>query len=327
MDLPVTTQISTPFNLDIVQVEVSSKCTLKCPRCPRTELSLPWLNEEISLEEFKHIFPPDILNRIKFLLFCGHTGDPIYAKQFLDIVEYVKKNSNTRLQIITNGSHKKKQWWKHLGRLLDSNDGVTFSIDGWDDESNNRYRVNSDWDSIMLGLQTLRGSSSCYICWSTIYFKYNQDQIPLIKHIAQSQGCDMLILVRSAKFDNRYLVNGIDPLKPSQSLVADTNNYSREKIVFGRDDNFKISGNRPTHPYAKCINHDKEINVDVNGLVFPCGWFNTGYQINPFVDKYKDRLNAKVHGLKTVLEDEIWKELVQEFNLDICRIKCKNAAI
>jgi len=82
VDLQVTTPISTSFNLDIVQVEITSKCTLKCPRCPRTELTLDYINQEISLGSFKEIFTPLVLSQIKFLLFCGHTGDPIYATEF-----------------------------------------------------------------------------------------------------------------------------------------------------------------------------------------------------------------------------------------------------
>jgi len=325
MGLPVTALISTSFNLDIVQVEVSSKCTLKCPRCPRTELNLDYLNQEIDLETFKQIFSPSVLSQIKYLLFCGHTGDPIYSTEFLDIIEYIKKVSSTRIRITTNGSYKKPNWWTRLGQLLDADDGVTFSVDGWNDASNNLYRVNSEFDSIVQGIKTLRANSSCYVKWSAIYFKFNQHEIDKISELAKQLGCDVFYLVKSAKFDNQYLVNGIDPLKPDQQYISLNNNYQRGKQVFGRDDPFVIEQTMNVHPFAKCMNGAKEINVTVEGYVYPCGWFNTGYQHNAFVEKYQHKINARTRDIKDILEDPLWQELTDKFNLEICRIKCKNA--
>lgn len=322
----VTTPISTLFNLNVVQVEVSSKCTLKCSRCPRTELDLPYLNQEISLVDFKRIFTPEVLLQIEYLLFCGHTGDPIYATEFLEIIEYIKTNANTKLQIVTNGSFKKSIWWEQLGLLLDMHDSVTFSIDGWDNTSNNLYRTNSSWDSIITGITTLRSASPCYINWSTIYFKFNQDEIDKIANIAKELGCDSFQLVKSAKFDNTYIVNGTDPLKPSkEEFVSQDNNYKRSKIIFKRENPFTIEQTRNVHPWAKCLNCAKEINVTVTQDVYPCGWFNTGYQENPFVSNFKDRLSVKNKSLKDVLEDSVWGDLVDSFQsnvLPICKIKC-----
>ena len=123
---------------------------LKCPRCPRTELNLDSLNQEITLADFKSGFPIDTISKIETFLFCGDIGDPIYATDFLKIIEYIKKNSQSRVRIVTNGSYKKTDWWQQLGSLLDHNDQVTFSVDGWNNESNNKYRVNSDFDSVCL---------------------------------------------------------------------------------------------------------------------------------------------------------------------------------
>jgi len=265
-----------------------------------------------------------VLSQIKFLLFCGHTGDPIYATEFLEIIEYIKKNSSTQIRITTNGSYKKEDWWVKLGTLLDKNDGVTFSVDGWDNQSNNLYRINSNFDSIVTGITVLRANSQCHIKWSTIYFKFNQRQIDKIGKIAKESGCDVFQLVKSAKFDGRYLINGVDPLKPTEELVSENNNYQREKQIFGRDDPFTIEQTKHAHPFAKCLNGAKELNVTVEGYVYPCGWFNTGYQGNAFAEKYKNKINVNTRTLKEILEDPLWNELTKEFNLEICQIKCKN---
>jgi MoaA/NifB/PqqE/SkfB family radical SAM enzyme len=277
----------------------------------------------LSLKDFVRIFTPSVLSQIKYLLFCGHTGDPIYAKDFLQIIDYVKSNSTTRVEIVTNGSYKDAEFWNLLGCILDEDDGVVFSIDGWDQKSNEKYRVNSDWDSIMEGIRVLGEASPCYINWSTIYFNFNQDRIDRIAKLAEDAGCDTFQLVKSAKFDGRYLVRGIDPLKPTQDFISKNNNYERNKLVFGRDDPFKIEQTKNIHPYAKCMNGAKELNVTVDQYVYPCGWFNTGYQQNEFVEVNKERLSVKDRSLKEVLEDTVWKELTESFNLEICQLKCQ----
>ena len=77
------------FNPAQLHIELSSKCTLKCPRCPRTELNPDSINREISLVEFQRAFSPELLKEVQEILFCGDIGDPIYAKDFLKIVKYI----------------------------------------------------------------------------------------------------------------------------------------------------------------------------------------------------------------------------------------------
>ena len=173
------------LNYRTVHLELSSKCVLKCPRCPRTELNLDRLNQEITLTDFKSGFPTEVLNKLDQFIFCGDIGDPIYATEFLEIIEYIKQNSRVRVRITTNGSYKIPDWWQQLGSLLDYNDQVTFSVDGWDNKSNNLYRINSDFDSIILGIKALQASSDCWIQWSAIYFSFNENKINDMQEFAK----------------------------------------------------------------------------------------------------------------------------------------------
>ena len=82
------------FDISELHIEISSRCVLKCPRCPRTELSKELkdvLNTDYSLTDFKRIFTPLVLDKVERILFCGDKGDPIYAKDFLQIVQYIKE--------------------------------------------------------------------------------------------------------------------------------------------------------------------------------------------------------------------------------------------
>lgn len=320
------------FNIKNIHVELSSKCVLKCPRCPRTELDLDNLNLEISLDRFKSMFPPTSLKLIETLIFCGDIGDPIYATEFLDIVRYIKHNSDTCLRIVTNGSYKKEPWWAELGTLLTKADRVTFSVDGWDNESNNRYRANSDFDSIVNGIKTLRTHSDCVIVWSMIYFSFNQSQVDRVSTLAQGLGCDVFKTVKSSKFDGKYLVNySIDPLKPGDQLIARGLVYENHYEFFGDRTNLEAFEHRSTdqHPWAKCLNHLKEVFVNVQGQVYPCPWFGEQYIKNSFLSTHQERLSLRDKSIEEVLDDRsVWQPLVSSFDsevLPICQIKCKHA--
>ena len=274
--------MSTLFNLKHLHIEISSKCTLKCPRCPRTELHQPSLNREISLEEFQSEFTSDILNSIESIAFCGDIGDPIYAKDFLKICEYIKSNSNIILRITTNGSYKSQDWWQDLANILTKEDRIRFSIDGWDQTSNEKYRVNSDWDSIVLGIETLRKNSLCDMLWSAICFKFNEEKLDHMQTMAKDFGFNRFTVVHSSKFDGRYAVNGIDLLKPNLAGVSKTAQYETSTVNFTDVSPVKKEI-RKYHAWAQCLNWSAELFINVDGIVFPCPWFNSGYLTNPFI--------------------------------------------
>jgi MoaA/NifB/PqqE/SkfB family radical SAM enzyme len=331
MGLPVTIPTSTWFNYKTIHIEVSSKCTLKCPRCPRTELELDRLNQEISMTDFQSGFPLDVLQHIDHIIFCGDLGDPIYATDFLEIVKYIKQKSSIRLRIITNGSYKKSEWWNELGSLLNHNDMVTFSVDGWNNDSNNLYRVNSDFDSIVIGIRSLKQSSDCTIRWSAIYFSFNQDHMDKIRAMASSLGCHQFQTVKSSKFGGRYLSNGTDTLLPRDELVAESLIYETkvETLHDNKYDAIVVGPPRQSHAWAQCMNWKKDLFVGVDGLVVPCPWFNNGYQSNPFVDQHRAKLSIRNRSFFEIIGDkDLWDQLHTSFEhspLEICKFKCKNA--
>lgn len=318
------------FNYKTIHLELSSKCMLKCPRCPRTELDLTTLNQEVTLADFKSGFPVDVLNKIEHFIFCGDIGDPIYATEFLEIVEYIKQNSRVRIRIVTNGSYKKANWWQQLGSLLDYNDQVTFSVDGWDNDSNNQYRVNSEFNSIVLGITTLRAAGECSIQWSAIYFSFNQHKISSIREMARQLGCNKFQTVKSSKFDGRYIIDGADLLKPATEFVAISSIYETQVEILNQNKYIPVVSSTPiiSHSWAKCLNYKKDLFIGVNGLLFPCPWFNNGYQDNDFVTANYKKLSIKNRSLFDILNDTtLWQLFVDQLNttpLEICQLKCKH---
>lgn len=315
-----------------IHIEISSRCVLKCPRCPRTELSLGNLNREIGLDTFQKAFPPQDLSSIREMIFCGHIGDPIYATDFLSVIRYIRDHSQIRVAIVTNGSYRKIEWWHELAGLLGTGDRITFSIDGWDQASNNLYRVNSDFESAIQAIQHVRKNSDCHITWSAIYFRFNQEHMHKIKDIAHEIGCDQFRAVMSTKFDGRYLVGGTDLLKPDKTSQSSV--YETEVTHWGhRIDRQWI---RPSHKgspqWARCMNHKKEVFIDVDGLVLPCAWFGNGYHEHEFVRVNRDSLLIGNRTFLQIVNDPIWQHFRDILNKsdmlpEVCKIKCLNDQI
>ena len=96
------------------------------------------VNRDLSLQWFKENFKGKLITDVKKITFCGDDGDPIYAKDFLNILEWLRKqNNNVQFVIVTNGSYKTSNWWQNLKGILNEKDHIHFSLDGWDQESNN----------------------------------------------------------------------------------------------------------------------------------------------------------------------------------------------
>ena len=211
-------------------IEVSSICTLKCPRCPRYELPNTLVQDQLKLDFFQNSFSPEVIKEIQRISFCGDDGDPIYAKEFLEIVTYLKKIKPTmNILIITNGSYKKPEWWKKLISVLNEYDEIHFSLDGWDQESNSKYRVNCDWSSIIEGIKCVVGHKAV-ITWAGIVFGFNEHNINMMKGMAIGLGMDKFQLTASTKFGcnyEHYNIQGKDYLEPSLDHVARQGRFER----------------------------------------------------------------------------------------------------
>ena len=214
-------------------IEISSKCTLRCPRCARQEVPDSLINTELDLEFFKRNFTAEfVLDNVEKITFCGDDGDPIYAHDLVPVIQYIKSIKPVEIVIVTNGSHKKPEWWRELGRVLTEQDTVHFSVDGYDNDSNNLYRVNSDFNSIVTGVEALRDNSDCRLVWAAIAFKFNEDRIDHMKNLALALGMDAFQLTKSTKFGTIYPSYGTnDPLEPGKEFVSGSHRFERDVVL------------------------------------------------------------------------------------------------
>ena len=320
-------------------IEISSKCTLQCPRCARQEVPDSLINTELDLEFFKRNFTPEfVLANVQKITFCGDDGDPIYAHDLIPVVRYLKSIKPVEIVIVTNGSHKKSQWWTDLGTILDSNDSVHFSIDGYDNASNNLYRVNSDYNSIVAGLQALRSASACQIVWAAIAFKFNQDYIELMQQFAESLGVDQFQLTKSTKFGSVYPSYGADdPLQPSVKFVSSTHRFEREVTVLtDRSEwqpipltNLKLFNQTPSRNGVTplCEIGNKGLYIDARGRLFPCCWVANRYNHNSDWQQIANNFDLHTRTLTDAVADSFWTTEFQTFKWQECQTKCKTSNV
>ena len=319
-------------------IEISSKCTLRCPRCARQEVPDSLVNTELGLEFFKRNFTAEfILTNVEKITFCGDDGDPIYAHDLIAVIEYVKSIKPVEIVVITNGSHKRETWWSELGSVLDDTDTVHFSIDGWDNASNNLYRVNSDFDSIVKGIVGIRRTSACRLVWATIAFKFNELHFDRMQSMAQQLNMDTFQITRSTKFGSIYPTYGVnDTLEPSAKFVSTTHRFERESIALTQRKVYtehkinvdlynQVRDNTDIVPLCEIGN--KGLYIDARGRLFPCCWVANRYSHNTEWQQLADQFDLKQRTLTEVVADPFWETEFRQFRWQECRTKCAKAVV
>ena len=323
-------------------IEVSSICTLKCPRCPRYELPDTLVQDQLKLSFFQNSFSPEVIKQIQRISFCGDDGDPIYAKEFLEIITYLKKIKPTmNILIITNGSYKKTEWWQKLVSVLNEYDEIHFSLDGWDQESNSKYRVNCDWDSIIEGIKTVVGHKAT-ITWAGIVFGFNEHNINMMKGMAIGLGMDKFQLTNSTKFGcnyEHYNIKGKDYLEPSLDRVARQGRFERNISYLTnkrvKEDQAKkinlqyFNKVKPKHKIVPlCMIGTKGLYINSQGYFMPCCWLGNRYQYDTYSKFLIDELNVKKHGIEKVLNNEYWETFFDNFyKIKECNSKCSTKVV
>lgn len=325
-------------------LEPSSICAIKCPRCPRVEHpDTPWLDKSMTLDFVKKFFTVELLEtQVQRVTMCGDVGDPIYCKEFINICRYIKTtNPNIHLFIITNGSYKKSAWWQELADVLNDRDTINFSIDGYNNDTNNLYRINSNFDSILQGINTVRHHNhKVFLNWATIIFQFNQDHLDTIQSLATDLGMDGLQMTKSTKFGSKYGGYGgdNDVLEPRKENISSSYRYERHTI--------NLSGRtQPTSRYM-ATNHEKYheirqqyanqpitplceignrgIYVNAEGVIFPCSWVSFPYTSlthgektiqwgDSFFARYRDRMNLWNRDFNDIIQDPLWNKCSRGF--------------
>ena len=211
-----------------IEIELTTNCTLGCPACPRNDPKVSkkeWDVGHIDTDLVIDLINQEAEKTGKKLMFVGCYGDPLYHPDFIKIYNHASEKQIETL-VHTNGSFKTKAWWDKLVRTTNWSRAQTweFSVDGLED-TNHLYRINSKWDSIMLGMKSLAEMLNSRewehepgkpypnkprIIWKYLVFPYNQHQIQEAEQLAHSYGFEFHPVkserdIASYKVDNNHI--------------------------------------------------------------------------------------------------------------------------
>lgn len=218
-----------------IHLELTDKCNAGCPMCPRyldygSKLN-PYLPlDEITLDQFKTWFPRRIISNILRVYACGNYGDPIMARDTLEIFKYIRYNSTEcGIAMHTNGSARSREWWTELATLMTDNirtDATIFSIDGLED-TNHLYRRGTDFNKIINNAKIFIDAGGL-AKWDFIVFRHNEHQVEDARQIAKELGFidfNVKKTTRWPMFDENGL--GMHPVKDRTGQIT---HYLREPL-------------------------------------------------------------------------------------------------
>lgn len=167
---------------DSINLDITNKCPLECPFCDRQKYkgAIKDIRQygEMSFEDFQKI-----LNFFKKIVFSGQLSDPIYHTKFHDLLEMFNESDCSLLSVSTNGTRKKKEWWKKSYEMSHKTEWI-FALDGTDQETAEIYRKNTKFNEVMNAM-LLGKEMGVVIHWQFIPFKHNEHQVEKFHELCQ----------------------------------------------------------------------------------------------------------------------------------------------
>jgi hypothetical protein len=143
---------------------------------------------ELSLADIKTILLPDFIAGLKRIYACGNYGDPIVARECIEVFRYLREHDpELNLCLHTHGSARRPDWWRQSSGITKQGPHyLRFGIDGLED-SNHLYRRGTDWKTVMRSAETFIAAGG-HAEWDFLVFKHNAHQVEVNCKVAGGKG-------------------------------------------------------------------------------------------------------------------------------------------
>lgn len=336
-------------NIRGIHMELSSLCNAACLICPRykngSESVLDSLVQtSITLEQFQNWFSPELLQQVEYWSFCGNVGDPLMAKDFLEIQKYIlESNPNSNITVNTNGGIRSPEFWSELGTLFSKSNKsrrVVFSVDGLAD-TNHIYRRNVKWSKVLENM-TAFCQAGGIATWDYLVFQHNEHQLGEAESLAKSIGIDTFAKKRPFGFGE------FEPGKV-HTMHAYNKQGKYEYTVWPASKEWQVNPHAEIHNLdpldnalenkhwpefiqekhtvtpIKCMALNKQTSdlfIDAEGYVLPCCFMGTvsalrkDSQIYTMLDEWGlERISLQSNTLKEIIDSGYLNEVfVKKWN-------------
>ena len=342
-------------DITTVHLENTQNCQASCPMCDRN-INGGALNphidlSELTLEDCKRIFEPDFIAQLKTMYMCGNLGDPIVARDTLEIFRYFREhNKDMWLSMNTNAGARDESWWRELANTFGRMGTVIFSVDGLRD-TNHIYRQGVNWDAVERAMKSFIAAGG-RARWDFLIFEHNQHQVDEAKALSEQWGFEKFVAKKTGRFitansekkEHHQAVNRkgektAEIKKPDEKYVNKA--LSKHDILIEKYGS--MDAYYDVVPINCKVKDEGNLFITAEGLAMPCCWtagrMYKWWNPNPKVEQVwdfinavggKDAISAKKHGLKAVFETGIFDRIEDSWNvkgcnngkLKVCSMKC-----
>ena len=268
-------------------IDICAACNASCPFCPRLYMPQERSKGYMDLELFKFILEEAKKENIKNIRLYS-TAEPTLHPEFDQIIDLLKEG-DFHVSVSTNAS----MLHKHIDALMKV-DILQYSIEGWDKESYEKYRVPLKFEQVYNNIKLFHEK------------KLEADKFPKIS--------TNLLLTKSTNL-SKYMElwsEFLDEIKVQFMLEATT--YENGKFVSKKNDDIQeeyYSFDRATS-YFLCTYPFNILTIAFDGkIALCCNDFSASMNIGHISE-----------GIATVFQSQVLENVRSEFytqNLNICK--------
>ncbi len=334
-----------------IHLEVTQNCQANCPMCDRNMNGKglnPHINlDELSLDDCKSIFTKEFIAQLDTMYMCGNLGDPIVAKDTLEIFKYFREhNPNMWLSMNTNAGAKNETWWRDLATTIGRMGAVIFSVDGLRD-TNHIYRQGVVWNNVERNMRAFIDAGG-RARWDFLIFEHNQHQVDEAEALANEWGCEKFMKKKTGRFitqdsKKKESHQAVDKKGNATAELKKPNVKYQNKALTKQDVIINKYGSMDAYydaaPVICKVKKENSLFITAEGLALPCCWtagrMYKWWHKDPKVEQIWDfipdisALQAR-NGLEAVFATGIFERIQDSWakpscgdgKLKVCAMKC-----
>ncbi len=338
-------------DIKTIHLEVTQNCQAACPMCDRNcngQGVNPHINlDELSLEDCKKIFSPKFIKQLDTMYMCGNLGDPIVARDTLEIFAYFREhNKNMWLSMNTNAGARDEVWWSNLATIFGRMGSVIFSVDGLRD-TNHLYRQGVNWNNVERSMDAFIEAGG-RARWDFLIFEHNQHQVEEAEKLSKQKGFEKFTAKKTGRFitqdsKKKESHQAVDKKGKETTQLRKPDKKYQNKALQKQDIIIKKYGSMDAYydaaPIICKVKKENSLYITAEGLALPCCWtagrMYKWWHKDPKVEQIwdfipnKNALDAR-SGLDKVFETGIFntiqdswsKPTCGEGKLKVCAMKC-----